>query len=230
MLLPNLLNPLPTSHHEVLAQYQQRLDNLLASGNYKPFVYPYNAFGPYFLIIYLLLPPTKPNVVYYARYPLFAVIIYLSVSAIRECRSSMVTVGYGIGLLNGWAILWSASLIIFNDARADFKRIEEHDEDEAGAGSHPGEKSNGTTTGTTNPDGEALKNRHVHEVTKPNPQLEETSARKAKIYIWQSLPPTFLHRLDWVLDLVSNFRGVRWNYRTYCLVCNAFYLPSSGQV
>lgn len=211
MLLPDLLNPTPISHHEVLAQFQQRLDDLLATGKYKPFVYPYRAFGPYLLILYLLLPPTKSKTVYYARYPLFALIIYLSVDAIRVCRSSMVTVGYGIGLLNAWVILWSASLIIFDDARADFKRIEEQ---EIEAESSPNGDVNAMTTGTAKTIDETLRDRHVAGTAKQSPQrAKETSSSRLTTYTWQPLPPTLLHRLDWVLDLVSNFRGVRWTYQ-----------------
>lgn len=211
MLLPNILNPLPTSHNEVIAQNQQTLDNLLASGNYKPFVYPYNAFGPYLLVLYLLLPPTKSKLVYYARYPLFALIIYLSVIAILECRSSMVAVGYGIGLLNAWAILWSATLIIFNDAREDFKRIEEQQTE--GSDSANGE-ANGSTTGVTKPATDNIIQRHTPKnVDKTTPQAADSSSTKPKSYTWQPLPPTFFHRLDWVLDLASNFRGVRWTYQ-----------------
>ena len=105
MLLPDLLSPTMTSPKQVLAQYQQTFDNALATGQYTPFVYPYNAFGPYLLILYLCLPPSKSSIVYYARCPLLAIIVYLSVTAIVQCISSVVTVGYGIRLLNAWAIL-----------------------------------------------------------------------------------------------------------------------------
>ena len=30
---------------------------------------------------------------------------------------------------------------------------------------------------------------------------------------WQKLPPTLWHRVDWVTDLVTNFRGVRWSHQ-----------------
>ncbi len=228
MLIPNLLNPTPTSHYEVLTQFQQRYDDLLATGKYQPFVYPYRAFGPYLLILYLLLPPTKSRLVYCARYPLFALIVCLSVSAIRECRSPMVTVGYGIGLLNTWAILWTASLIIFNDARADFMRIEEH---EIESGSSDDKKfANGNATGTAKPADEDLRERQIDgSIKRSQANAEKSSPSKSTTtYIWQTLPPTFLHRLDWVLDLVSNFRGVRWTYRTYFSVSLFSALPQSS--
>lgn len=210
MLLPNFLNPTPTSHHEAIAQLQQRLDALLKSGEYTPFVYPYRAFGPSLLILYLLLPPTQAKSIYYLRYPLFVLIIYLSVSAIRECRSSMPTVGYGIGLLNAWAILWSATLIVFNDARADFKRIEGH---EVRSQSLPNGDAQGAATGPEEHGNDGLRERHVDGSSEQTSNITQHESSKPVQYTWQSLPPTFHHRLDWVLDLVSNFRGTRWNHQ-----------------
>ena len=212
MLLPNILNPTPTSHHEVIAHFQQRLEDLFKTGEYTPFVYPYRAFGVILLILYLLLPPikSKSKSIHYLRYPLFVLIIYLSVSTIRECRSSVVTVSYGIGLLNAWAVLWSATLIIFNDARADFRRVEEH---EVESQSLPDGDAQGITSGTEKSGDKGLRERHMDGAIEQTPNPPQTDASKAVSYTWQSLPPTFHHRLDWVSDLISNFRGTRWNYQ-----------------
>ena len=215
MLLPNILNPTPTSPHDVLRQFQQRLDAGLASGEYKPFVWPYRALGPHLLILYLLLPPTNSKAVYYARYPLFALVIYLSVDSMVNCRSSMVTVGYGIGLLNAWVVLWSASLIIWNDARGDFKRIEEQDSADK---SLPLDQAEGATTGGEKLVDGALRARRIRDETRrslgsPQEDGEGPDSSKAKAYVRQTLPPTLHHRLDWVCDLISNFRGVRWKHQ-----------------
>lgn len=215
MLLPHVLNPTPTSHYDVLRLFQERLDEGLASGEYKPFVWPYRAFGPYLLILYLLLPPTNSKVVYYARYPLFALIVYLSVDSILNCRSSMVTVGYGIGLLNAWAVLWSATLIIWNDARGEFRRIKGHDGADE---SLLVDQAEGATTGAERLMDGALRARRVDGEAmdssgSPREERNRSDSSKREIYFWQTLPPTFRHRLDWVCDLVSNFRGVRWKYQ-----------------
>ena len=212
MLLPNLLNPVPASPYEVLAKFHNKYNTLLAIEGYEAFVYPYNTLSASLLIAYLLLPPSRSRLVYYTRYPVFALIVLVSVLAIRQCRSSMVTVGYGIGLLNAWAILWSASLLIFNDARADFKRIEEHR-----TITNDGSSSNmdqGTSTDVDKADGEVLRKRNVNgAINQSSPEAERRERAKCNTYVWQSLPRTFYHRLDWVLDLVCNFRGVRWTYQ-----------------
>lgn len=32
-------------------------------------------------------------------------------------------------------------------------------------------------------------------------------------FVWQGLPLSFIHRLGWVADLVTNFRGIRWTHQ-----------------
>ena len=233
MLLPHFLNPAPTSHYDVLRRFQERLSEGLASGAYKPFVWPHRALGPNLLIIYLLLPPTKSKIVYYARYPLFALIIYLSVDSTLNCRSSMVPVGYGIGLLNAFAVLWTASLIIWNDARGDFKRIEAHD---AADGSRLIDEAKGFTTGAEGVvDGELRARSIDYEVKDSSGSLssredgKRSNYSKREMYVWQTLPPTFQHRVDWVGDLVSNFRGVRWNHQISGLPSPPSHIQSSLQ-
>ena len=231
MLVPHIFNPAPTSHYDVLRRFQERLDAGLASGEYKPFVWPYRALGPNLLILYLLLPPTESKIVFYARYPLFAFIIYSSVDSILVCRSSMVAVGYGIGLLNAWAILWSATLIIWNDARRDFKRIEKHDlADE----NHSFDQAKETSTGAEKVTDGALRARRVDgEFKGSSGSMQEDGKRpessKREVYVWQSLPPNLYHRLDWVCDLVCNFRGVRWKHQISSLPPPPPHIQSSLQ-
>lgn len=202
----------PRTYQDVLYNYRLSFDK----ADYQPFVWPYRAIGPYLLILYLLLPPIKNRFIYFLRYPLFAAIIYLSSEAISECRSPMVTIGYGIGLLNAWAIVWSAALIIFNDARADFKRIEGHRK-------QGDAKWKARSVDNTNRKAIAS----ARELTLKTAILraghfQESSTRKRKEtneadndiqYVWQAIPSNFLHRLDWVSDLVASFRGPGWSYQ-----------------
>jgi hypothetical protein len=127
----------------------------------------------------------------------------------------MVTVGYGIGLLNAWVNLWSATLIIFNDAGADFKRIEEHDaEADELSGKLPKGNYQGNANGVDLSYSHAVKSRHSEgAINQPGQMNKESISVKSRHFTWQTLPASFFHRLDWVLDLVSNFRGVRWNHQ-----------------
>ena len=232
MRLQQALSLAPAKPEDVLHQFQEQYDSLIRSGNYAPFVWPYRALGPHLLILYLLLPPTDSKFMNWARYPVFALIVYLSVSAIRECRSSAVTVAYGIGLLNAWTILWSATFLIFNHARKDFKRIERRSQDQIEEKNVPPDVVDGLTSGlevsaptepkSRRPNG-SFPNRSASKTSypdgltddekSPNNQQTSVSISKPSIYKWQNLPHGALHRLDWVTDLVTNFRGLRWAHQ-----------------
>ncbi|KAL8713753.1 MAG: hypothetical protein Q9220_002279 [cf. Caloplaca sp. 1 TL-2023] len=216
---------------EVLEKFRLDYHNAVNNGQVQPLVWPYRALGPYLLIIYLLLPPTELRAVHIARYPLFILITYLSVSSIIETRSPAVTAGYGIGLLNAWAILWSATLIIFNDGRRDYRRIERQESAESSASQNESfvENIQGDTSALDGSTTDGLKLLHpVGEVPEPStieeiapkidsPEIfsahESISSSTFETYTWQSLPSSFLHRFDFVLDLVTNFRGIRWTHQ-----------------
>ena len=216
----------PTSYHDVL---QQKFQIAFEDSNYQPFVWPYRAIGPNLLLFYLLLPPTKSKLIYYLRYLVFAAIVYFSVESLIQCRSPMVTTGYGIGLLNIYVILWSATLIIFNDARSDFKRIEAHRKlGDAKWKAGVGTQANGPTTTNTQFSSDTvntsreeslgsaiLRAGHIKAADDQNASSEGQAAKADddNQYVWQRLPPVFQHRLDWVTELICSFRGPRWSYR-----------------
>ena len=221
----NLLpTPIPTSYLEALEQYQQRSQQLIQNGSHQPFVWPYRAFGPYLMILYLLLPPTKSKVVFFLRYPLFVLISYLSVRATLECRSSWVTYNYLIGLLNTWTILWSATHLIFRDAREDSRRIEgrvvRYQEIQKGDGpiSAPAEGAIASGTDRQKLDHRRQNGKVSDTESFSKPRMEGNTvwmptAEAPDKYVWQGLPEELLHRIDWVLDLGSSFRGPRWSHQ-----------------
>ena len=226
-----MTTPTFATHHDVLRQFQNEALSGIQAGRYHPFVYPYRALGVNLVILYLLAPPTKSRWVHLLRYPLFAFLVFHSIDGIVSSRSTYVTVAYGVGLLNSWAVLWSATLIIFNDARTKFQRIEEvshpvrslspHGQGETssqplGNGSVPEQGRDAASLrrrqekrredGNINADGLA----RGHNESYIEDQAEDG---QDAAYRYQSLPSTFLHRLDWVLDLVSSFRGPRWGHQ-----------------
>ena len=228
MSLFTLWRSAPADYRDVLAHYERQYAAAVKSGDCLPYVHPYNSFGPYILIFYLLLPSTKSKVVHYARYPVFAAIVYFSLFSILKCRSPSISVGFGIGLSNGWSILWSASLIIFHDARTKFKRMERQDKhDSADMKALVNENATGCANGNMGSGGQEIRARkanktasagesqhwsYVMDVYQSN-AAKPIFANKYGPFAWQSLPANPVTRFDWTLDLVSNFRGVGWNYQ-----------------
>jgi hypothetical protein len=89
-------------------------------------------------------------------------------------------------LLNAWAILWTATLIIFNAARADFKRIEElESEAEELSGKLPNKNDQSNTTGVDLSDGHAVKSRHsdrvVNQSGKTTKESISAKSRQSKL-------------------------------------------------
>ena len=211
----------PSSSAEALYQYQTAFRESVAGGVYRPYAWPYSAAGPYLLIAYLLLPPTRSGLVFALRYPLFILIIYLSVEATLECRSLWPSFSYVIGLLNAWAILWSATLLIFHDARSEFRRIEGREKYHVQP-SETQEPARDAKTTAMQDQNQVLKKRETSLSTSNGKPKEGTDSPAQDIwvprstgqsrFVWQGLPQDFLHRVDWVLDVGSSFRGPRWNY------------------
>ena len=210
--------PIPQYQQEAVAHIRKLYTELIndPQARVTPLVHHYRSLGPCLVILYLLLPPTPSKFVFYFRYPLFAFLTYLQWKALQEARTPKVALGYGVGLISAWGLLWGATLVIFGDARSEFKRIEKRVQ----AG-WPSTKAidDGLTalipvSSVSGADKQDLR-RRTEKGNKghlPDAQFKSSSEMSAH-YVWQTLPPTLLHRLDWVLDLVSNFRGVGWSHQ-----------------
>jgi len=207
--------PIPQTPQEALSHFQSHLTHLLYE-NFIPFIYPLHALPPTLLVLYHLLPPSRSPLIYYVRYPLFIAIVWLSVSSMMQCRSAMVTVGYGIGLLNAWCVLWGATLLVWRDFRGEAGRVEVQGEM---GGKQLDDLADGEGTGMEQSEDRGIRSRIVDsdgKRTGKDDDGEQSTTTDVKI-VYQSLPTDFLHRLDWVLDLVTNFRGTRWNHQIHGL-------------
>lgn len=216
----------PRSDRDLLANRQAQFDASIEAGNIDPFVYPFDSFAAGLLILCLWIP--TPRIV---RYAAFACIIYLSTSTVRRCRSLGMAGGYGIGLACGWCILWSATMLIFNDVQKDFRRIEKWRMRPGGEELATAEQSNGIVSSGA-PQGyessEAGKNSDFrkrksyqdangtmesYEGANESAKSQDSPPTPTPDLLWQPYPRSIPHRLEWSLDLISNFRGPGWSWR-----------------
>lgn len=72
------------------------------------------------LFAYLVLPTSKPSKI--GRYGVYFANLTAQVWLIVHARSPHAVVGPTIGFYCGWNILWTANLLVFNDARQQFKK------------------------------------------------------------------------------------------------------------
>ncbi|KAI9712888.1 MAG: hypothetical protein M1812_006757 [Candelaria pacifica] len=218
----------PPTYKALLDRYQIQYDNAIRSGEISPFLYPQNTFNAAILLLFLLIPTSRPRLRQYARYPAFALIVYFSITTIKDCRSMFCALGFGIGLMTAWGMLWSATLMLINDAPTEFKRIEKRKQQ---VKEHSAQKDrlngqvDGASSSAVDMDEKSLSHRqspdqdgHVGAQNGAsrkgdNPWIENHTIKRIGPLAWQTYPlNSFLDRLDWIVDIVTNFRGMGWNW------------------
>ncbi|KAI9816154.1 MAG: hypothetical protein M1826_001880 [Phylliscum demangeonii] len=239
--------PKPASPLALNDFYRARFEASVRNGEVSLFLYPQQALSAFLLVVYLLIPHRKYPIVRYARLPIFFIVLYFQISTIRHCRSAQWAAGFGSGIISAWAILWVATLMVFSDPQRDFCRIQKGQEDKAKEEkeneSLQGEPSDGPvfSSAVEQPSGkgeDALRMEHeswrhgssddvpsdAHDGCAAGPpqgrqRTEHSISRRGEKYYWQAFPAEhFLERLDWVVDLVTNLRGLGWKHQAPALL------------
>ncbi|EME82102.1 uncharacterized protein MYCFIDRAFT_29490 [Pseudocercospora fijiensis CIRAD86] len=201
MGLPEL-KPGVTSARSVKAFYDQRYQDLIDSGEYVPFLYPWATVGAAVVLVYLLIDHRRSRILQALRFPLFGFLCAFSAWSILNHKARSAAAAYGVGLVQSWGTLWTGAIIFFNDCQTDFKRIERADAHETNTASK--NASNGSAT-------------RIHEngMIKTGSSSTGGVSRKPGSLIWQSYPESFsIKRLDWIADVFCSFRGVGWSFET----------------
>lgn len=216
-----MLNRQPTSYRELLVQREQTFHSAIVAGHIEPFVYPWDTVPAGILILAVLfLPRLRSRYSRWFSFGIFLLIIFSCISIMRRCRSLGMASGYGIGLMAVWGIVWSAVLLVYNDPKTAFKRLEWRDAEEIAMVKPQGNEF----TDSNKPPMPSLRNRKAYGVVggaqEPNEKDENTQdmpKNGKRLLVWQSYPDQFRHRLDWVLDLCTSFRGPGWNWHIQTL-------------
>jgi len=190
-----------TSHVEALQQHNARYDADLAAGKFEPFVYPWGSFGAGVVLLYLLIDHRQRPWLRKARYLAWLFVSGFAVHSIIYMRARNPAAAFGVGLINAWSILWCGTILVWNDAQTDFRRIERL---EGSMGqSRREEKVEGN--GIVKSNGEIASSAQ-HGTVGPS--------KRTGTLAWQDYPVSpFIERLDWVADVFCNFRGMGWNWR-----------------
>ena len=209
----------PLTSDGALSRYQQTLlrrkDNYqsaLASGTYRPIVYPRDGVPALCLFLGILLIPRLPaRIARYVRLPLFALILVHCFYVVRSCRNIGMAGGYGIGLACAWGCIMSLVLLVVDDIRS-FTRLELRKSEETNGGIHANaedDKASDRSQGVLRRrKGEA--NEALSPTTPDSVSLHPETGYKL---IWQPYPKPVSHAVEWSLDLMTAFRGVNWDFR-----------------
>lgn len=187
-------------HHERIAQLRQKCDDMIASGEAIPFVYPFFFTAAHLVLLYMLIPHGKSPFLRSLRWPVWGVTVAFGIYIIRYARAHDAAFAYGTGFSAMWIIEWSAAFLLCYDAQTDFCRIERA---RGAIGDPQVKQSNGTTTLS----GDKDKQKSVAPPTDGRSILQQKR-------VWQPYPVnSLIERVDWVLDLFTEFRGITWNWR-----------------
>ncbi|KKY34551.1 hypothetical protein UCDDA912_g05505 [Diaporthe ampelina] len=237
-----LPDPLPANLGDhVRGVYRRHFAHELALGTVKPLVVPYGVLTTFGLpILYFSVPHRNRPWLFKARY---LVMLYIFLYNLRETfvtTSPNFALGYAVGLMQAWGLIWNMTLLVFMRPQFDAERVDRRRarptvDAQAGVdGSTNGYARTSDTKENVRPvhSGDAHVATRVHGGSKtpvpagsprgteggeavdaPDGDIAKSLAQGYEYY-WQSYPEDapFLTRLEWSFDLVTSFRGTGWNW------------------
>ena len=207
------------SSRELVNIYRSYFNACVASGDLRPMVQPYYSYWLFILIGYLCIPHVNRPWLYAARWLVMALITVVNLNIIQTTSTMGIGTGFGVGLVAAWGIVWSATWLIWNAPQFDAQRVEVKDK-RAWLNSIEGvidEGDKSSANGKASKKVEGLRSRQTQNGHAKSQEQGKTVNANGKIkpleYYWQPYPiDSFRDRIDWVVDLVLNFRGPGWNW------------------
>ncbi|KUI66559.1 hypothetical protein VM1G_01406 [Cytospora mali] len=216
--------------------YRLHFSHELAAGTVKPLILPYSLLGTVVLpILYFSIPHINRPWLYRARYLLWLFILAFNLHEVVTSSSANFAIGYAVGLMHAWGILWTATLLIWMSPQFEAERVERRKRTTTDGGA----LVNGTAS-RLNLNGNAAreedspsqsqrvnarpkaptataKHQHAEAGDRATGARDEDISRsidQGYEYYWQAYPAAapFLTRLGWSFDLVTSFRGTGWNW------------------
>ena len=207
--------------HQLLKQYEIQFDKDLAAGNIRNFIYPWDTIGEAIVLLYLLIPIQSTSFRRYGAIFAWTFNFLFSIYVIRYCRCRSMAPAFGLGLIKAWSILWTSTMILVYDCKTDFRRIEtvNRPKDKGNPKGNPnGRPASQISTAIEQSSPLELRQRYPesprqHSQTSDNHPSESNTQHHGRL-AWRPYPTSsLLQRIDWVLDLYTNFRGMTWNWR-----------------
>lgn len=111
--------------------YRAYFSSALAADHLRPLVIPYSVLGAFIIpVLYLAIPHTRRPWLYKARYLVMLGIVAFNMAETfgygagrRRSSSANFAVGYAVGLMQAWGVLWSATLLLWMRPQFDAERV-----------------------------------------------------------------------------------------------------------
>lgn len=228
-----LPDPLPANLGEyVRIAYRRHFAHEFALGSVKPLIIPQSVLVTFGLpILYYTIPHRNRPWLFRARYLLMMCIILYNARESFVTTSPNFAVGYAVGLMQAWGIIWNMTLLVFMKPQFDAERIEKRrarpsENDHVGVNGFTNGRArmsgaeenmrpmqNGNSKAPAQTQQKSLQTEHTKAVDAPDEDMARSLAQGYEYY-WQSYPEqdSWLTRLDWSFDLVTSFRSTGWNW------------------
>lgn len=185
-----------------------RLDfaHQVAAGRIKPLILPYAVLGSFLLpVLYFTAPHVHRPWLYAARWPLMAFIFVFNLHETFTTSSANFAIGYAVGLMQAWGIVWAATLLIWMRPQFEAERVEKRKR-----------KRTKTTSAGVSASASSVARQQSGPFDDDKAPDEDvaTSLGEGYEYYWQAYPADapWTTRLGWSVDLVLSFRGTGWNW------------------
>ncbi|KAL6403168.1 hypothetical protein AUP68_12504 [Ilyonectria robusta] len=212
--------------------YRDAFVRAVAEQRTRPLILPYALLGSFVLTpLWLAVPHTKRPWLYRTRWLVAGLVVGLNLDLICSVSSYNVACAYGAGLMGSWGILSNLHLLVWSRPQFDAARAvllprggnrdnRDNRENRGDRGDMMRSSSklngesprrNGLRQRTTDP--VAISGTHIHATSKISRDDGDNSQHEEPDYVWQTFPDhgSFLQRLNWSMDLVTNFRCIGWN-------------------
>jgi hypothetical protein len=200
--------PLDALYQQVKRDRLLRYEQALADGTYRPYVWPWDTLPALWLFLGVLILPRLPlRTAGFLRPLLILLMVGQGLWTCYRCRAIDMAGGYGIGLTNDWCFIMAGALLVFNDVKEDVKRLEERPYVE-------GEKStpqNGSTSSAVDKK-DARQRTGQQQLNGAEKPANKTTGHATSLQ-WQTYPESLGHCSEWIIDLLTCFRGVNWSFR-----------------
>lgn len=215
----------PPSPRDVVATYRQIFEDRVLEGTLRPMVLPYHLYGVILLGLYLSVRHTNRPILYKARWIVLAAITWFQLKTLWHTSSTNMAISFVAGLMSAYGIVTSFTWLAFMRPQFDAKRIEKNKlqidntatQCNAAKATTYGEITETKSRRRVRLNGEgkssspSLKTSNGNAVGPVHGKVTANGATESEYY-WQSYPDSISERLNWISDLVINFRGPGWNW------------------
>lgn len=195
-------------YRELLQGRQEQLLQSFDNGSIKPFFL--------WQMLVLIGLPLLGLMAYGSRWirrAVLALIPSVAFDILQHRRFLLGAGGYISGVIISYWIIWSMSLLLFNDPVKNFKRIERRPASIEPINPMIDMDKNGEIRPSAGRGHDAVSSCKSSKSSVQDCAESPRAQYTNEVVVWQAYPQGFLHRLNWTFDLLCNMRGAQWNWR-----------------